>query len=87
MHVLLVVTVMTCLPAIAANVLGMNFAAPIFDTGNRGFHVAVAAMLAFAAVSIAYMTGHRKRTPAMGRRPHARSHYPNRHQAPAVHVP
>lgn len=61
MHILTVVTVITGLLATAAGVLGMNFDAPVFDTGSRGFYTAIAGMLAFAVVSIAYTLWRRSR--------------------------
>ena len=65
MHILTVVTVITGLLATAAGILGMNFAAPIFDTGSRGFYTAVVCMLTFAVASIAYAVLRRRRLRAV----------------------
>ena len=64
MHLLTVVTVITGLLATAAGILGMNFAAPVFETGSRGFYTAVVGMLAFSVVSIAFVLWRRRRAKA-----------------------
>lgn len=61
MHILTVVTVITGLLATAAGVLGMNFSAPFFDSGSRGFFLAVGAMVAFAVASMAVAIWRRRR--------------------------
>lgn len=65
MHILTVVTVITGLLATVAGILGMNFSAPIFDTGSRGFYTAVACMVTFAGISIAYAVLRRRRLRAV----------------------
>jgi Mg2+ and Co2+ transporter CorA len=72
MHLLTVVTVITGLLATAAGVLGMNFAAPIFDTGSRGFYTAVASMLVFATASISFVLWRMRRSRQDGARPGTR---------------
>lgn len=49
MRVLTVVTVLLGTLAVVAGVLGMNFPAPFFDSGARGFWIAVATMAGLAA--------------------------------------
>lgn len=51
MKLLTVVTVITGLMATVAGVLGMNFDAPVFDTGPRGFYAAVVGMVLFGGVA------------------------------------
>jgi Mg2+ and Co2+ transporter CorA len=51
MHTLTVVTVAMGLAATVAGVLGMNFQAPLFDTGERGFFVAAGAITAVLLIS------------------------------------
>jgi Mg2+ and Co2+ transporter CorA len=51
MHTLTVVTVAMGLAATVAGVLGMNFQAPLFETGERGFYVAAGAIAAVLLVS------------------------------------
>ncbi|MDQ2701648.1 MAG: CorA family divalent cation transporter [Pseudomonadota bacterium] len=52
MRVLTFVTVLLGTLAVVAGVLGMNFKAPLFDSGASGFWTALAAMGAFAAVAV-----------------------------------
>lgn len=52
MRALTFVTVMLGTLAVAAGVLGMNFKAPLFDTGGVGFWIAVGLMLAFALLAL-----------------------------------
>jgi Mg2+ and Co2+ transporter CorA len=49
MRVLTVVTVLLGTLAVVAGVLGMNFPAPFFDSGARGFWTAVGAMAGLTA--------------------------------------
>jgi Mg2+ and Co2+ transporter CorA len=51
MHTLTVVTVAMGLAATVAGVLGMNFQAPLFETGERGFYIAAGAIAAVLLVS------------------------------------
>lgn len=52
MHVLTFATVLLGSLAVIAGVLGMNFAAGLFDTGSRGFWIAVGGMVAIAVVAV-----------------------------------
>ena len=52
MKVLTFVTVVVGVLAVIGGVLGMNFEAPFFKTGVRGFSVAVALMLILAGISV-----------------------------------
>jgi len=52
MRLLTFVTVMLGTLAVAAGVLGMNFKAPLFDTGGVGFWIAVGGMVAFVLLSL-----------------------------------
>lgn len=52
MRLLTFVTVMLGTLAVAAGVLGMNFKAPLFDTGGVGFWSAVGLMLALALLAL-----------------------------------
>lgn len=52
MRVLTVVTVVLGTLAVAAGVLGMNFTADVFESGNRGFWWSVAAMTGLGLVGI-----------------------------------
>jgi magnesium transporter len=52
MQVLTFVTVLSGALAFLASVLGMNFEAPFFASGERGFWVAIASMAAIAALSL-----------------------------------
>jgi Mg2+ and Co2+ transporter CorA len=54
MHTLTVVTVAMGLAATVAGVLGMNFQAPLFDSGERGFYLAAGAIAAVLLVSGAW---------------------------------
>lgn len=62
MHLLTVVTVILGVLATAAGVLGMNFAAPVFETGTQGFYTAIASMSAFAVGSILFVLWRRRRS-------------------------
>ena len=62
MHLLTVVTVIVGLLATAAGILGMNFDAPVFETGRRGFYTAIACMLVFAIGSIGLVLWRRRRS-------------------------
>lgn len=53
MRLLTVVTVILGTLAVAVGVLGMNFDAKLFESGNTGFWWAVSGMAAFAVISIA----------------------------------
>lgn len=53
MRVLTVVTVVLGTLAVAAGVLGMNFSADFFESGNRGFWWSVALMVGLGVVAIA----------------------------------
>ena len=53
MRALTFVTVLLGTLSVVAGTLGMNFAAPFFDTGGRGFWVAFAGMLLLAGISLA----------------------------------
>ena len=53
MRVLTFVTVLLGTLALVAGVLGMNFQAPFFETGGRGFWTAVGAMAAAAVAALA----------------------------------
>ena len=52
MRVLTFVTVLLGTLAVVAGVLGMNFKAPLFDSGANGFWISLAAMGTFAIVSL-----------------------------------
>lgn len=52
MRTLTFVTVLLGTLSVVAGTLGMNFAAPFFDTGGRGFWLAFAGMLVLAAVAL-----------------------------------
>lgn len=52
MRLLTFVTVMLGTLAVAAGVLGMNFKAPLFDTGGVGFWIAVGGMVAFVLLAL-----------------------------------
>lgn len=52
MRLLTFVTVMLGTLAVVAGVLGMNFKAPLFDTGGVGFWSAVGGMVAFALLAL-----------------------------------
>ena len=52
MRVLTFATVLLGSLAVIAGVLGMNFSAPLFETGARGFWTAIGAMLAIAVAAI-----------------------------------
>ena len=51
MHPLTVVTVAMGLAATVAGVLGMNFEAPLFNAGARGFYIAAGGIAAVLLVS------------------------------------
>lgn len=50
MQALTFVTVLMGVLALISGVMGMNFQAPFFDSGERGFYTVVGAMLAFAGL-------------------------------------
>ena len=52
MRVLTFVTVLLGTLAVAAGALGMNFKAPLFDTGASGFWTSIAAMVGFSLVAL-----------------------------------
>lgn len=52
MRVLTFVTVLLGTLAVVAGALGMNFKAPLFDTGASGFWISIAAMGAFSIVAL-----------------------------------
>jgi Mg2+ and Co2+ transporter CorA len=57
MRVLTVVTVVLGTLAVVAGVMGMNFRADVFDSGDAGFWWSVAGMLAFAVAAITVSVG------------------------------
>ena len=52
MKVLTFFTVLLGTLAVVAGVLGMNFAAPFFDSGMRGFWIAIGSMAAIAVLAM-----------------------------------
>jgi Mg2+ and Co2+ transporter CorA len=60
MHTLTFITVMIGLLATIAGVMGMNFDAPVYGTGQRGFLLTIAAMLGIALVALGWLV-HRRR--------------------------
>ena len=60
MHRLTFITVALGTLSVVAGVLGMNFDAPLFNTGARGFWITVAAMSVFTVV-VVWMTWRRRR--------------------------
>lgn len=60
MHRLTFITVALGTLSVVAGVLGMNFDAPLFDTGARGFWITVAAMTVFT-LGVVGMTWRRRR--------------------------
>jgi Mg2+ and Co2+ transporter CorA len=58
MRVLTFVTVVIGVLAVIGGILGMNFHAPLFDTGVTGFLVAVGLMVAIAAIAVT--VGHKR---------------------------
>ena len=54
MHTLTVVTVAMGFAATVAGVLGMNFQAPLFDTGARGFYMVAGVIAAVLVVSVGW---------------------------------
>lgn len=62
MHTLTFITVVVGLMATIAGVMGMNFEAPLYAAGNRGFLATLAAMVAIAGGSLAWLALHRRRS-------------------------
>lgn len=69
MYTLTVATVVTGVLAVVAGVLGMNFQAPLFQSGGRGFAIAVAGMAGFGMVVLVltFWLRWRARRPARSR--------------------
>jgi Mg2+ and Co2+ transporter CorA len=65
MYVLTVATVVLGALATVAGVLGMNFNAPFFETGVRGFIVAVGGMGLFGSIVIGLTIWRRRRSRAV----------------------
>lgn len=62
MHTLTFITVVVGLMATIAGVMGMNFDAPLYAAGNRGFLATLAAMVAIAAGALTWLALRQRRS-------------------------